>query len=171
MNIWVVQIQLMRSIDFTHASTIYHTGGIYDCFGFQLTRLQLMLIFQNAAFRIGLRVKVGAIIYFSIKSQPRSYRVNIVHGKLQVAQYKMSLHSFCSSIFQTAQELINNVQCVLKRVNENVLSMAVKTVEMLIYVYHTALGFITLGCKQFYMGGCMLTCVLIFIYRCRIVTQ
>ena len=40
--------------------------------------------------------------------------------------------------------------------------MAIKIVETYIYVYRPALGFTTLGCKQYDMGRCMLTCVLVF---------
>ena len=58
-----------------------------------------------------------------------------------------------------------NVWCVLKSVYVNVLGMAVRNVEILIYVYPPALGFTTLGLdyKYFYMGGCMLPHVLVFL--------
>ena len=40
-----------------------------------------------------------------------------------------------------------NVQCAAKNIHENILGMAVKIVEIFIYVYRPDLGFTTLGCK------------------------
>ena len=45
----------------------------------------------------------------------------------------------------------------------NVLGMAVRIVEMFVYVLTPALGFTILGYKYFYTGGCMLTCISVFL--------